>query len=64
LGEGAKRQDAASTGDLTSEQQAHHARISEAARALDDLRTRWLNPPEWTREEILEFPAIRPIFFK
>jgi hypothetical protein len=42
---------------LTEEQRAHHAAISEAARQLDDLRTRWLNPPEWTREEILEFPA-------
>jgi hypothetical protein len=21
------------------------------------LRERWLNPPQWTREEILEFPA-------
>jgi len=42
---------------LTPEQQAHHARISEAARALVELRTRWLNPPEWTREAVLEFPA-------
>ncbi len=44
--------------DLTPEQRAHHAAISEAARNLDELRRRWLNPPEWTREEILEFPAI------
>jgi hypothetical protein len=44
---------------LTAEQRAHHAAISEAARNLDELRTRWLNPPEWTREEILEFPATR-----
>ncbi len=43
--------------DLTPEQRAHHAAISEAARNLDELRRRWLNPPEWTREEILEFPA-------
>ncbi len=43
--------------DLTPEQQTHHAKISEAARSLVELRTRWLNPPEWTREEILEFPA-------
>ena len=21
------------------------------------MRERWLNPPEWTREEVLEFPA-------
>jgi type II restriction/modification system DNA methylase subunit YeeA len=31
--------------------------IAEAARELDNLRTRWLNPPEWTREEVLEFPG-------
>jgi type II restriction/modification system DNA methylase subunit YeeA len=31
--------------------------ISVAAKELDDLRNRWLNPPEWTREEILEFPG-------
>jgi REP element-mobilizing transposase RayT len=42
---------------LTDEQRTHHTAISEAARNLDELRTRWLNPPEWTREEILEFPA-------
>jgi hypothetical protein len=33
------------------------ARIAAAAKALDNLRTAWLNPPEWTREEILEFPG-------
>jgi hypothetical protein len=31
--------------------------IAEAARSLDEFRTRWLNPPEWTREEVLEFPG-------
>lgn len=31
--------------------------ISEAAREMNELRERWLNPPEWTREEILEFPG-------
>ena len=31
--------------------------ISEGARALDELRRNWLNPPEWTKEEILEFPG-------
>ncbi len=31
--------------------------IAAAARELDQLRTTWLNPPEWTREEILEFPG-------
>ena len=31
--------------------------IGIAAKELDELRNRWLNPPEWTREEILEFPG-------
>ncbi len=31
--------------------------IAAAARELDDLRSRWLNPPEWVREEILGFPG-------
>ena len=38
----------------TSEQSAA---IAEAARELNALRERWLNPPEWVREEILEFPG-------
>ncbi len=31
--------------------------ISAAAKELDAFRCNWLNPPEWTREEILEFPG-------
>ena len=31
--------------------------IAAAAKELDELRTRWLNPPEWTRTEVLEFPG-------
>lgn len=31
--------------------------IADAASELDELRTRWLNPPEWTKEEVLEFPG-------
>jgi hypothetical protein len=31
--------------------------ISAAAKELDGLRTGWLNPAEWTREEVLEFPG-------
>ncbi len=38
----------------TAEQQAA---IASAAKELNELRERWLNPPEWTREEVLEFPA-------
>ena len=33
------------------------AAIAEAAKQLDAMRTGWLNPPEWTREEVLEFPG-------
>ena len=33
------------------------ATIAEAARELDELRNRWLNPPEWTKTEVLEFPG-------
>jgi len=31
--------------------------IAKAAKELDDLRNHWLNPPEWTRREVLEFPG-------
>jgi len=31
--------------------------IADAARELDHLRSTWLNPPEWVREEVLEFPG-------
>jgi hypothetical protein len=31
--------------------------IAAAAKELNELRERWLNPPEWTRTEYLEFPA-------
>ena len=38
----------------TSDQEAS---IAESAKELDILRNNWLNPPEWTREEFLEFPG-------
>ena len=31
--------------------------IAVAAKELNELRENWLNPPEWTKTEILEFPA-------
>ena len=31
--------------------------IAAAAKELDELRNNWLNPPEWTRTEMLEFPG-------
>ncbi len=36
---------------------AQRAAIAAAAKELDTLRNNWLNPPEWTRTEILEFPG-------
>jgi hypothetical protein len=35
----------------------HRAAIAAAAKELNKLRERWLNPPEWTVERILEFPG-------
>jgi hypothetical protein len=37
--------------------QEHRAAIAAAAQELNTLRERWLNPPEWTVEKILEFPG-------
>jgi type II restriction/modification system DNA methylase subunit YeeA len=31
--------------------------VAQAAQALDRDRSRWLNPPEWVRENVLVFPA-------
>jgi len=36
---------------------AQEAAIAAAAKELNELRERWLNPPEWTVERILEFPG-------
>jgi type II restriction/modification system DNA methylase subunit YeeA len=38
----------------TSDQEAA---ITSTAKELDELRSAWLNPPEWTHEEVLEFPG-------
>jgi hypothetical protein len=40
--------------ESTPEQQAM---VCVAAKELDDLRCHWLNPPEWTKTEVLEFPG-------
>ncbi len=34
-----------------------HRAFALAARELAQLRNNWLNPPEWTTTEILEFPG-------
>src|SRR5439155_24458102 len=36
---------------------AQESAIAAAAKELNELRERWLNPPEWTVEKILEFPG-------
>jgi type II restriction/modification system DNA methylase subunit YeeA len=33
------------------------AAIAAPAKELDELRSNWLNPPEWTKTETLEFPG-------
>ena len=35
----------------------HRVAIAAAAKELNALRERWLNPPEWTVETVLEFPG-------
>ena len=35
----------------------HRAAIAAAAQELNELRERWLNPPEWTATRTLEFPG-------
>ncbi len=45
---------------LSVEQRAHRDAIAEAARALDEARRRWLNPPELVREEPDVVPSLPP----
>src|SRR5207253_3208122 len=35
----------------------HREKIAAAAEELNELRERWLNPPEWTVTKTLEFPG-------
>ena len=35
----------------------HRVAIAAIARELNDLRERWLNPPEWTETRLLTFPG-------
>jgi hypothetical protein len=44
-------------GTATRPPQDHRAVIAAAAKELNELRERWLNPPEWTTERVLEFPG-------
>jgi len=36
---------------------AQEGAIAEAAKDLNEMRERWLNPPEWTETRVLEFPG-------
>jgi type II restriction/modification system DNA methylase subunit YeeA len=45
---------------LTADQTAHRDAIAAAARALNEARERWLNPPEWVREEPDVVPELPP----
>ena len=45
---------------LTGAQRAHRDAIGEAARALDEARRHWLNPPELVREEPDVLPSLPP----
>ena len=47
----------AAAGTLTPKLADRLKAIGAAARELDELRNRWLNLPEWTRVEVLEFPG-------
>ena len=47
-------------GALTDEQRARRDAVAEAARALDDARRHWLNPPELVREEPDVVPSLPP----
>ena len=49
---------AGNSGNAGPESEAEHRdAIAAAAKELNELRERWLNPPEWTKERILEFPG-------
>jgi len=45
---------------LTSTQREQRDAIGAAARALDEARNRWLNPPEWVRAEADVVPSLPP----
>ena len=45
---------------LTAQQRGQRDAIGEAARALDEARRRWLNPPELVREEPDVLPSLPP----
>jgi hypothetical protein len=51
------REDPGTFGGSAPKKETLRAAIAIAAKELNALRERWLNPPEWTVEKILEFPG-------
>jgi hypothetical protein len=51
------KEDSPPYGGATKAPEEHRAVIAAAAKELNELRERWLNPPEWTVERLLEFPG-------
>jgi type II restriction/modification system DNA methylase subunit YeeA len=45
------------TGGAYQDCASHRSAIGAAAKELNELRERWLNPPEWTEIRTLEFPG-------
>jgi hypothetical protein len=58
---GSRREEAGSSTDvcrlLPQRLRDDYRAAIAAAKELNELRERWLNPPEWTRTDFLEFPA-------
>ncbi|MEI7729903.1 MAG: DNA methyltransferase [Verrucomicrobiota bacterium] len=51
------KEDASPYGGPPTTPEGHRAAIAAAAKELNDLRERWLNPPEWTETRVLQFPG-------
>ncbi|MEI7732905.1 MAG: DNA methyltransferase, partial [Verrucomicrobiota bacterium] len=51
------KEDAPPYGGPPTTPAGHRAAIASAAKALNELRESWLNPPEWTETRVLQFPG-------
>jgi hypothetical protein len=51
------KEDSLPYGGAAKTLEEHRAAIAAAAKELNELRERWLSPPEWMEERILEFPG-------
>jgi type II restriction/modification system DNA methylase subunit YeeA len=50
-------EDSPAGGSLYKVPNDHRRAVANAAKELNELRERWLNPPEWTKTRTLEFPG-------